>query len=291
MPYPGSLFLDEAAYLDRALLRLRDTLPRLSELPDVRILVLQADGGLVGYLLFVVDDEHGVTHQMQAVILDFAVFRFEALSKLLSRARKTVAAFENEFMVVDLAAADKRTQIWFYRCGFRPEQTRVVKLFARGTCGLSSPDFPVRPVRADDLPFIMEVHAAYSRAYRPAGRHVDLRELELHYQMAYLNLDLSSPYYFILEEAASSRRAGYLLLHEGPPVASKRSFYVYDVAIAPEFSGRGLSVYLQGAAEQVAGREGGFIYGDGSLDSASIASWHSQMGYPVDTIRFGLHVK
>ncbi|MFN8607678.1 MAG: hypothetical protein U0931_09110 [Vulcanimicrobiota bacterium] len=291
VPYPGSVFLDEQAYLERALGRLRDSLPRLSELPDLRVVVLQQDDRLVGYLLLVVDDEHGVTHQMQAVILDLAVFDFEALSRLVNRARKIVAAFENEYLVVDLAAADRRTQLWFYRCGFRAEHNRVVKWIPAGTSGARSAEFPVRRARPDDLPFIMKVHSAFTRAYRPAGRQVDLEQLELSYQMTYLTLDLNEPLYFILEEGASGRRAGYLLLKEGPPVASRKAFYVYDVAIDPEFSGRGLSVFLQGAAESVAGQQGGFVYGDGSLDTASIASWHSQMGYPVDTIRFGLHVK
>ena len=291
MPYPGSIFLDESAYLERALLRLRESIPRLAELPDLRVLVLVEDGQPSGYLLFVVDDEHGVTHQMQSVVLDFAVFSFEALAKLIARARKIVAAFENQYLVVDLAAQDKRTQLWFYRCGFRGEQSRVVKLVAPGTRGAASTDYPIRRTRPDDLPFIMEVHSAYSRAYRPAGRQVDLADLELSYQMTYLALDLESPNYYILEEAASGRRAGYLLLNQGPMVGEHKAFYVYDVAIAPEFSARGLSVYLQGAAESAAGQEGGFVYGDGSLDLASIGSWHAQMGYPVDTIRFGLHVK
>ncbi|MBS2038795.1 hypothetical protein JST97_27690 [bacterium] len=289
--YPGSIFLDSSAYLERALQRLRESLPRLEELPDLRVVLLLEENRAVGYLLMVLDDEHGVTHQLQTVILDFAVFGFEALSKLVARARKIADAFENEYLVVDLAATDKRTQLWFYRCGFRAEQARVVRLIAPGTSGLSSPDYPVRRARPDDLPFILEVHSAHTRAYRPAGREVDLQELELSYQMTYLTLDLNSPFYFILEEGASGRRAGYLLLNQGPSVGTQRAFYVYDVAIAPEFYGRGLSVYLQGAAETVAGKEGGFIYGDGSLDTASIGSWHAQMGYPVDTIRFGLHVK
>lgn len=288
MPYPGSLFLGEADYLERALGRLRDALPRLQELPDVRVLVLTEEGIASGYFFLVVDDQHGVTQQLQAVLLDFAVFGFEALAKLVARARKVVTAFENDYLVVDLSAQDQRSQLWFYRCGFRGEQTRVVKYIPPGTCGAASLEFPIRQARPDDLPFILEVHAAFTRAYRPAGREVDLQALEASYQMTYLLLDLTSPLYFILEEAISSRRAGYLLLNPGAPVAGRQTYYVYDVAISPEFSGRGLSVYLQGAAESVAGREGGFVYGDGSLEISSLASWHARMGYPVDTIRFAL---
>lgn len=288
MPYPGSIFLGEADYLERALERLRDALPRLQELPDARVLLVTEDGEISGYFFLVVDEHHGVTQQLQAVLLDFAVFRFEVLAKLVARARKIVSAFENEYLVVDLAALDQRTQLWFYRCGFRGEQTRVVKYVAAGFTGVASPEYPIRQARPDDLPFLLEVHAAFTRAYRPAGREVDLQALEAAYQMNYLLLDLSNPLYFLLEEAASGRRAGYLLLHSGEPVAGNKTFYVYDVAIAPEFSGRGLSRYLQSKAEMVAGEEGGFVYGDGSLAAANLSSWHTQMGYPVDTIRYAL---
>lgn len=288
VPYPGSLFLGEADYLERALARLNDALPRLQELPDVRVLVLSEDGRATGYFFLVVDEYHGVTQQLQAVLLDFAVFSFEALARLVARARKIVSAFENEYLVVELASPDKRTQLWFYRAGFRGEQTRVVKYVAAGFAGISSAEYPIRQARPDDLPFLLEVHAAFTRAYLPAGREVDLAALEAAFQMNYLLLDLTNPLYFLIEEAASGRRVGYLLLQPGEPVAGVKTFYVYDVAIAPEFSGRGLSRFLQSKAEMVAGEEGGFVYGDGSLGVSSLGSWHTQMGYPVDTIRFAL---
>ena len=288
VPYPGSQFLNERDYLERALGRLRDALPRLGQLPDVRVLLLTQEGAASGYLFLTVDEEHGVTHQIQAELLDFAVFNFEALAKLTARARKIVRAFENEYLVVDLAAGDQRTQLWFYRCGFRGEQSRVVKYIEKGQTSRLPPDFPIRLAGPDDLFFILEVHAAYTHAYRPAGREVDLAALESSFQMTYLMLELPNPLYFVMEEAASGKRAGYLLLKPGETVAGSKTFYVYDVAIAPEFSGRGLSRYLQAKAENVAAEEGGFVYGDGSLEVAALGSWHGQMGYPVDTIRFGL---
>ena len=164
----------------------------------------------------------------------------------------------------------------------------MVKYIECGRPAVFSPEYPVRPTRADDLFFILEVHASFTRAYPPAGRLVDLQALEAGFQLTYLHLDLTTPSYFVIEEAASGKRAGYLLINPSDLVAGARTFYVYDVAIAPEFSGRGLSRFLQAAAESVAAVEGGFVYGDGSLESPALASWHAQMGYSVDTIRFGL---
>ena len=291
MTYPGSLFLDEERYYQSALDRLQDCLPRMDDLPDWRVLVLVEGERLSGYLVFVVDDEHTVTHQLQTVILDFAVFSFEGLSALVARARKIVAAFENEYLLVELAPSEQRLQLWFYRCGFRSEQNRVVKRIPRGTQGASSPLYRIRKASSADLPFILEVHSAYSSAYRPAGRDTDLEQLELRYQLAYLGLDFEGPsgsLYVILEEVSSGLPAGYLFIQEGPIYGQERSFYIYDVAIAPGFSGRGLSLYLKTAAETLVGQEGGLLYGDGSLALPQIASWHAQLGYRIDSVRFAL---
>lgn len=290
--YPGSHFFDRESYHQTAIQRLRECLPHLHEFPDHRCLVLVQDERPVGYLLFEVDHEHGVTHELQAQLLDYAVFSFEALEALVHRARKIVAAFENVYLVVDLPAADKRTQLWFYRCGFRAEQHRAVKLIARGHRGAASPDFRIRKAENSDLPFILEVHSAYTGAYLPAGRDTDLETLEFRYQLFYLGLDLDnkadSTHYQILEEASSGRPAGYIFIKEGPVFGATPSFYVYDVAIAPAYAGRGLSRYMIGAAETLAGREGALLYGDGSLSTPVIASWHAQMGYQIDTYLFSL---
>jgi len=288
MGCPDSLFWDEKSYFESALFRLNDCLPRLKQLPDWRVLVLLEEGKVSGYLLFVVDEEHGVTHQLQARILDYAVFHFEGLSALVKRARKIVSACENEYLVVDLSASDKRLQLWFFRCGFRAEQQRVAKRIPRGYHGAHSPLYRIRKARSEDLPFVLEVHSAFSAAYRPAGRDIDLEDLEFRYQLTYLALDLDDSLYFIMEEVSSGLPVGYLFLREGPLWGAMKSLYVYDVAIAPAFAGRGLSLYLKGAAETLAGEEGALLYGDGSLSVPLLASWHSQMGYQVDSIHFAL---
>ena len=237
------------------------------------------------------DHEHGVTHQLQTQLVDYAVFCFEDLRALTERASKIVNAFENDYLVVDLPANEKRHQLWFYRCGFRAEQHRAARRFPRGHRGASSPDFRVRPARAADLPFILEVHSAYSQAYLPSGRDTDLETLEFRYQLTYLGLDLESndgSLYFVMDEVSSGVSAGYIFIQEGPAFGTLRSYYVYDVAIAPAFAGRGLSRYLIGQAESLAGREGSLLYGDGSLGTSVIASWHAQMGYTVDTLHFAL---
>lgn len=289
--YPGSLFFDEKSYFEVALKRLRDCLPRLKELPEWRVLVVLEDGEIRGYLVFVVDEEHGVTHQLEAHILDFAVFSFEALEALVARLRRIATAFENEYSVVDLPPSDKRLQMWFFRCGFRPEQNRVAKKFCKGHQGAASPEFPVRPARQEDLPRILEIRAAYSHAYLPAGRDMDLEALEFRYQLTYLALDLDGAdgsHYLVMEDASSGACAGFIFIQPGPLLGKTPSYYIYDIAVAPEYGGRGLSRYLTGAAETLAGQEGALIYGDGTLGTSTLTSWHRQVGLTVDTVRFAL---
>lgn len=290
MGYPGSVFFDEATYFQTALCRLRDYVTAMQERPDWRLLVLVENGRPGGYLLFVLDDEHGVTHELQAHVLDFAVFSFEGLSTLVARARKIVSAVDNLYLLVDLAPKDKKLQLWFYRCGFRGEQQRVARRIPRGHHGLASPTYRIRSARTEDLPFIVEIHSLYSPAYRPAGRDVDLETLDLRYQLTYLALDLGAEgsFYLLMEEVSSGLPVGYVFLQEGAVFGGEKSLYVYDVAVAPAFANRGLSVYLRGAAETVAGQEGAILYGDGSLALPSLASWHAQMGYEVESTRFAL---
>jgi GNAT superfamily N-acetyltransferase len=287
-PYTGSVFYSEADWYSTAVERLHDCLGKLAEHPELRLLVTLEQGRPSGYLLFALDDRHGVTQQLQGFVLDCAVFSFEALQALTKRARKLVTACENLYLVAELLATDQRLQLWFYRCGFRAEQNRAVKLIPRGHQGASHPGYRLRNTRPDDLPFILETHASWSSAYRPANRDTELETLEFHYQVTYAGMDLENPLYFILEEVATGRAAGYIFIQSGFVYGKNPSYYVYDVALAPAFEGRGLSQYMIGAAETLAGREGALLYGDGSLATPLIANWHKQMGYVVESVRMAL---
>ena len=281
--YFPSVFFDEDQFCHHGLKLLSEVTP------DRRLVVALQQDRVVGDLLLELNDEHGVTHQLQTLVLDFAVSSFDGLKALVNKSVKIAAAYDNEFLLTDLPAGDQRSQLWFYRCGFRGEQNRAALRFPPGHRGPSSPDYRLRQASSDDLPFILETHAAYTSAYVPGSRQVDLAEVEFRYQLTYLTLDLTTV--FVLEEMATGQLVGYMVVQPGPPARGEPSFYLYDVAVSPRFSGRGLSRYLIGAAESIAGQRGGVLYGDGSLGTRTIASWHAQMGYVVDTIRFALDVK
>lgn len=290
--YPNTLLYPQGSFIRGAIARLRDCLAKADELPDWRLLVLtEGDGEPQAYLLFVVDHEHGVTHQLQTVILDYAVPAFSHLEALVGRARKVATAFENEYLVADIPASDKRLQLWFYRCGFRAEQQRVVKPLEPHPLPPTA-TYRVRPARAADLAFVLEVLSANARFYLPPGRDVDPETVKLHYQMAYLSLDFESEqegcHYLILEEVSSGIPAGYIFLRPGAVTGAGPTLYIYDVAVAPQFANRGLSRYLREAAETQAAASGRLIYGDGSLGVSSMASWHTQLGCVVDSYLYAL---
>lgn len=291
MSYPKSLFLDEASFYQQGLLLLREFLSQPDEFPDMRLMVLDDNGVLRGFLQYVVDQEHGVTQQRQTRLLNYAILNFDDLQTLITRTARIVTAFENEYLIVDLPACDKRLQMWFYRCGFRAEQQRVAKRIPQGFVGIASPNFRFRAAKTEDLPFILEVHSAYCKAYLPAGRDTDLEALKVRYQLIYLHLDFSGSdgsVYYIMEETSSQASVGYLFIRKGPLYGTTPSYYIYDVAIVPDYVGRGLSLFMAGVAETLAGRNGAIIYGDGSLGTPLLASWHEQMGYIVDTVQFSL---
>ena len=288
-PYSPTQVHTPESCAQRGLDLLGEFLHRQDEPEDWCLLVLTVEGEPRGYLLFVLDNEHGVTHQLQAVALDYTVSCFEHLEALVTRACKVVRAFENEYLVVDLPAADKRQQLWFYRCGFRAEQHRAMRRFPPDHLGPSSPAFRTRPAGDADLPFILEIHARNSKAYLPAGRQVDMEALEMNYQLFYLTLDLSGAdgsRYLIMEEVSSGAPVGYIFIQPGAVCAD--SLYIYDVAVAPAFANRGLSRYLIGMAETLAAQEGALLYGDATLGTPALASWHAVMGYTVDSYLYSL---
>lgn len=285
---PESLLQSSEAASESAISRLREYFAQREELADWQLLVLLEGEEVRAYLLFAVDHEHGITHQLQAVTLDYAITSFEQLDALSQRARKVVAAFENEYLVVDIAAADKRRQLWFYRCGFRPEQQRVVKQIPAGHRGASTPAFAIRPAVQSDLPFILEVHAHNAKAYLPAGREVDREAVEARFHVTYLMLDLEGEegaHYLLMEERSSGIPAGYIFLRPGQ---GPNSLYVYDIAISAAFANRGLSRYLTGAAETLASELGVTLYGDGTLAVSSLVNWHAQVGLTVDSYLYAL---
>ncbi len=263
---------------------------------EVEVWLALREQKLVGYLLLILRTKESITEQLQTQVQDYIAPDFEVMQALLDEAAQSARRVQAEYLVIHLSSAAHREKLWCYRLGFRAELNRVVKSIAAGHSGSVSPQYLARPARANEHLFLLRVNAEYSWAYRPAGRDTDLQAISAGFLDCYINLKLDAPgmHFIILEEVQSRRQAGYIILieYELPPDHGPRlAYYTYDVAVAPEFAGRGLSLYLCGAAESVLGqRGGGLLFGDTSLSNVAAVNGDRQLGFQIDSQRFGLRM-
>ena len=285
--YYDSLLLPKAELKEFTLQQLRDNFSKHKD----TILVNEE---LTAYLVLLPKTRETITQEMQTLIFDYAIPDFVTLEAFLPHVREIARQAGDSYMVVHLQEQLKKEQIWFYRLGFRPELNRVVKPIPAGHRGPASPRYRARPARQHEHMFLVRVNAEYSAAYRPAGRDTDLQTIKANFLGAYVNLNLADQgfKYIILEELETGRAAGYIILIEHElPITKTLAYYTYDVAVAPEFAGRGLSLYLCGAAETVLGEQGGgLIFGDTSLDNRAAVNGDRYLGFVVDSQRWGLKV-
>jgi hypothetical protein len=289
--YYDSMFMSKDTLRQNALKLLSEVLPHIGQLPNLKLHVVENEGQLVGYMALGFKTVESITKQLQTEVLDLAASSFEALATLIEEARRLTREAAHEYLVVQLQAADQRMQLWFYRLGFRAELNRVVKRIADGFQGEVSPRYVARPAVQIDHFFIVRVNAVFSGSYRPAGRDTDLEIVRMGFLSVYTGIKLTEPpwHCIILEDLVKGAQAGYVMLNEQAlPNSGCKGFYTYDTAAAPEYAGRGLSLYLAGAAESEVGRcGGGLLYGDTSVDSLKVVNGDVRLGYTVDSKRFG----
>lgn len=293
-PYWDSLFLSATELREFTLTHLRQNFERLRGNREAVLLVADREQELMGYMLLFLRTRETITQEWQTLIFDTAVPDYATLEEFLPVARRWARRARDSYLVVHLQEENRREQIWYYRLGFRPELNRVVKPVAPGFTGPTHPHYLVRKARNHEHLFIVRVNAEYSALYRPAGRDTDLQTVRKSFLGAYVNLNLQDQgmHYLILEERQTRLPAGYIILVEHElPMNKGLAYYTYDVAVAPEFAGRGLSLYLCGAAETLVGdRGGGLLFGDTSLDNRAAVNGDRQLGFQIDSKRWGLRV-
>lgn len=291
-PYYDSIFLDAEGLRRLTTQTLRDNLGRLAEIPHVKILVAYQDGVPAGYLVLAQGIRESITQEMQTLIFDFFAPGFSLLEPLVRSAVEQTRCQGDEWLVVNILAPAKKEQLWFYRTGFRAELNRTVKKIPPGFRGPSSERYRARAATTNDMMFILRVNAQHCASYRPHGRDTDPQKVRAVFLSTYGSLDIHDPSwrFLILEDTVENRPAAYLILtEEALPVPGMRGFYTYDVAAAPEYYGRGLSLYLAGAGETVVGEAGGgFLYGDSNPTNLAVVNGDRTLGYLLDSQRWGL---
>jgi ribosomal protein S18 acetylase RimI-like enzyme len=261
---------------------------------ELRALVITPEENgesLVGYALLNIHCRESITGEAQTQITACTVSNFEMAQAIVNRSVEIAKEVEDLFLVINLAEAAKKEQMWFYRLGFRVELVRGVKVVPAGRKGPTSPHYNIRSGLPRDLPFICRVNAAYSASYLPYGRDVDARTIEAGFLIYYSQLRIRSSdwHYFIIEEVSSGKPAGYVIYQPYPQLKEPNSVYTYDIAVAPEFQGRGLSLYLCGVGETLLGEGGGgLIIGDTSPHNVAALNMDRALGGITDTKRWGL---
>jgi len=295
--FPDSIFLPASRLKELHLKLLREHFPKLrlkAVKAGFRVLVAREASAVIGFIVLLLKTVESITQEDQTVIFNYVSPSFDILRLLVERAQEVSRAAGDEYQVVHLVEPSKRDHIWFYRLGFRAELNRPVKFIPPGHRGAASPLYVVRPARNEEHLFIIRVNAEYSASYRPTGRGTDLDLVRASFLASYINLQMKSKgwFYLILEDARRSEPMGYVILVEQQlPMVEHRAFYNYDVAVAPEFQGRGLSLYLCGAAETLVGDlGGGFLFGDTCPDNLAVVNGDRHLGYAVDSKRWGLKI-
>ena len=255
------------------------------------LIVAEQDDKPVGYAILMLHTVESITQEPQTLFFDWFAPTFGIWEALIGEARRLTRQAEDHYLVVHLQEPAKKEQLWAYRLGFRAELNRVVRHIAPGHRGPRSNRYVARPARESEHLFIIRVNAEYSAVYRPAGRDVDLQTVQAGFLGCYVAMDMHDKdrRYIILEDTEKHVQAGYIILIEHQLPIDKPAFYTYDVAVAPEYMGRGLSLYLCGAAEDLLGdMGGGLIFGDTSLDNIGAVNGDRQLGFIVDSKRWGL---
>jgi len=291
-PYYDSIFLDAEGLRKLTSQTLKDNLTRLPELENVRVLVAFQEGKAVGYLVLVLHTLETITQELQTLVFDFYAPGYAVLEPLIQAARQLTQEQKDDWLVVHILAPAKKEQLWFYRLGFRAELNRTVKKIPPGYQGPSSERYRARAAQPQDQLFILRVNAEHAASYRPHGRDTDPQKVRAVFLSTYGSLDMRDPgwRFIILEDVVERKPAAYLILtEENLPVPGQRGFYTYDVAAAPEYYGRGLSLYLAGAGESVVGEAGGgFLYGDSNPTNLAVVNGDRTLGYLLDSQRWGL---
>lgn len=289
--YYDSIFMNAGLLREFALSQLRERFSELQDTEAVQLFVAHREGKMVGFTVIMHGQVESITGEQQSIMFQVTAPDYEVLKALVATAREWTRKSGGLYLVVNTQVEAKKEQIWFYRLGFRPELNRTAKRIPAGHVGASSNRYVARPATYDEHLFIIRVNAAYCASYRPAGRETDLDRVRANFFSAYVNLDPkdTASIYLILEDMEMQQPAGYIIIRiHDLPMGQGLGFYNYDVAAAPEYAYRGLSLYLCGAGEtEIGKRGGGVFYGDSNVENIKVINGDKVLGYGLDSTRWG----
>jgi hypothetical protein len=290
--YPDSIFLTPAERKAKVIAVLEKNFDSLHAHPNLRCLVVEEAGRLVGYSLSLAGDLEGTTGDRQTDLLDFYTPTPRQFEPLIARVKEQARADGDAYVVCTVYHSQKREAMWLAKEGFRVESLRNCREIAPDSVSPEHPRYRLRRARQSEVMFIMRLVMTHSPLYAPAGRPVDPHAIAMRFLSVYseLNVRDKKKVPLIMAERETDIPVAYMILQpkrvEIPH--GKLTLYTYDVAVGEEAKGQGLGRYLNfGGMNLMARMGGGIFYGDTPADNTIAQSASEALGFRPDSKRWG----
>lgn len=294
--FPESVFLTSEERRRHVIASIERNFETLTTTPEVRCLVIEEEGEIVGSSLCMANTEEGTTGDRQTDLMDFHAPSPRHFEPLLEHILRQAKADGDAYVVSHIFDSQKREAMWLAKAGFRVESFRNAQEVAAGAVFPEHPNFRLRRARQSEVLYIMKLVITHSPLYAPAGRPVDSKAISARFLGVYSELDVKDKkkVSLIMAHRETDEPVGYMILQpkrvEIPQ--GKLTLYNYDIAVGEEAKGQGLGRYFNfGGMNLLAKMGGGVFFGDTPADNSIAQSASEALGFRPDSKRWGLSLE
>lgn len=290
--FPESIFLTAEERRERVIAALESHFEQLTSGPQVRCLVIEEGGEIVGSSLCTAGTEEGTTGDLQTDMIDFFAPTPRHFEPLLERILSQAKQDGDAYLVSHVYDCQKREAMWLAKAGFRVESFRNATEVPPDAQFPEHPKFRLRRARQSELLYIMRLVITHSPLYAPAGRPIDPKAISARFLGVYSELDVKDKKKvpLIMAHRESEEPVGYMILQPKRVDIpnGKLTLYNYDIAVGEEAKGQGLGRYFNfGGMNLLARMGGGVFFGDTPADNALAQSASEALGFRPDSRRWG----
>ena len=291
--FADSLFLTPEQRRQRVITALNENFETLATAPDVRCLVIEEEGSIVGSSLCMAATEEGTTGEMQTDLMDFFAPSPRHFEPLLDHILRQARDDGDAYVVSHIFASQKREAMWLAKAGFRIESFRNAQEVAANASFPEHPRYRLRRARQSEVLYIMRLVITHSPLYTPAGRTLDPQMISARFLGVYSELDVrdKKKVALVMAHRDTDEPVGYMIVQPKRVdiPGGKLTLYNYDVAVGEEAQGQGLGRYFNfGGMSLLAKMGGGVFFGDTPGDNTIAQSASEALGFLPDSKRWGI---
>lgn len=269
-----------------ALMHYRQYFEQALEAEDLRVVVEEQEGQLLGYIVLLTGLRESITQEPQTLLFDY-FGPPETLDRLLVHAERYMRP--EDYIVVEIPPGDGDEEIFKAR-GYHLEMHRIIRRTRQWDLG---GPYSVRRARSKDHLFLLSLNAICFRFTIPDGRRQSPGEIALNFLQAYVDLDLDNdPNLIPWLVEREGEPVGYLMLKLGyqTEVSGEEAAYIYDLAVHPEHWGRRATQKLMRYAESDLDRRGiAYMIGDiSAANPRALKTSVKSLGFQVEWNRWSL---